>query len=77
MKTAVLDQVLASAAALPVDQQEMLEDLLSKRRIEAWRRETATEARSAARALRSGKLKPQPVEDVIARLRSGLVIEAD
>ena len=77
MDTMMLDQVLTTAAALPVDQQEMLEDLLRKRRIDAWRRETAAEAKAAARALRSGKLKPLPVEDVIARLRTGLVREAD
>jgi len=63
-----LDKVLASASALPEDQQDMLADLMRRRRVEAWRRATAAEARVAARSLRSGKLKPVPVEDAIARL---------
>jgi len=55
---------------LPADEQEKLENLLRKRRIEAWRIETASEARKAVKALRSGKLKAESVEGVIARLRT-------
>jgi len=69
MTTLTLDRVLADAAALPEDEREMLEELLRKRRIEAWRADTAVEAKKAAAALRSGKLKPQSAETVIARLR--------
>ena len=47
-----------------------LEDLLRQRRIEAWRMETATEAKNAAAAFRSGKLKAQSAASVIARLRT-------
>lgn len=50
----------------------MLEDLLRKRRIEAWRSETAAEARKAAKDFRARKLKPQSAHEVIARLRAGL-----
>ena len=57
MATLTLDRVLTDAEHLPSDEQEMLEDLLRKRRIEAWRAETATEAKNAAAAFRSGKLK--------------------
>lgn len=46
----------------------MLEDLLRKRRVEAWPAETAAEAKKAAAAFRSGKLKAQSAEDVITRL---------
>ena len=56
-----LDKVLTSAETLPRDEQEMLEDLLRKRRIEAWRRETAAEARKAVKAFRVGRLKAEPV----------------
>jgi hypothetical protein len=49
---------------------EILEDLLRKRRLETWRMETATEAKNAAADFRAGKLKAQPVERVIARLRA-------
>jgi len=69
MATVTLDRVLTSAEALPPDEQEMLEALLRQRRIEGWRRDTAAEARTSARAFRAGKLKSQPVEDAIASLR--------
>ena len=64
-----LDRVLADAETLPADEREMLEELLRKRRIEAWRADTALEAKKAAASLRSGKLKPQSAETIIAHLR--------
>ncbi len=70
MATLTLDRVLTDAERLPLDEQEILEDLLRKRRIELWRRETADETRQAAAAFRSGKLKAQSAESVIARLRA-------
>jgi hypothetical protein len=70
MATLTLDRVLTSAEALPADEQEMLEDLLRQRRIEAWRRDTSAGARKAVKALRAGKLKAESVESVIARLRA-------
>lgn len=70
MAALTLDRVLTQAEALPADEQEMLESLLRRRRIEAWRRETAAEAKKAVKAFRSGKLKGQAVESVIARLRA-------
>ena len=68
MATLTLERVLTAAEALPAEEQEMLETLLRRRRIESWRRDTAAEAKSAAKAFRTGKLKSQPVEDVIASL---------
>jgi hypothetical protein len=65
-----LDRVLLEAAALPADEQAMLEDLLRQRRIETWRRETALAAKQAAKAFRAGKPTSQPVEKAIARLRA-------
>ena len=70
MATQTLDHVLTSAEALPADEQEMLENLLRQRRIEAWRRDTAAEATQAVKAFRSGKLKSQSADEVIARLRA-------
>lgn len=69
MPPLTLDHVLTEAEALPEDEQAMLEDLLRGRRIETWRRATAAEAKKAVGAFRSGKLKGQPVESVITRLR--------
>lgn len=68
MATSTLDSVLTEAAALPADEQEMLEALLRQRRIEAWRQDTAAEAGHARKAFRAGKLKSQPVENLIASL---------
>jgi hypothetical protein len=69
MASLTLDRVLTQAEALPVEEQEILEGLLRQRRIETWRQETADEARSAIKAFRSGKLKSQPAEKLIASLR--------
>ena len=71
MATLTLDRVLTDAEALSADDQELLEGLLRRRRIEAWRRETAAAAKEAMKAFRDGKLKPQSVENIIARLRRG------
>lgn len=54
----------------------MLEDLLRKRRLEAWRNETAAQARKAAKDFRAGKLKSRSADEVIARLRAGLDADA-
>ncbi|MGA2661422.1 MAG: hypothetical protein ABSH34_28400 [Verrucomicrobiota bacterium] len=70
MNAPTLDRVLTDAEHLPSDELEILEGLLPKRRTEAWRMETATEAKNAAAAFCSGKLKAQSVERVIARLRA-------
>lgn len=70
MATLTFDRVLASAEALPADEQAMLEELLHRRRIESWRVETAAEAAAAAKAFRSGKLKATSADNLIARLRT-------
>lgn len=69
MAMLTLDKVLTDAGRLSSEEQQILEELLRKRRIETWRVETATEGRKSAAAFRSGKLKAQSAEDVIARLR--------
>jgi hypothetical protein len=75
MPAITLDQVLTQAEALPPDERVMLEELLRKRRIEAWRSETAAEAKAAAKKFRTGKLKAQSADEIIARLRAGLETE--
>jgi len=44
--------------------------VLRNRRIEAWRADTATEAKKAETAFRAGKLKATTSENVVSRLRS-------
>ena len=75
MNTMTLDQVLTGAESLSGDEQELLAELLQKRRIEVWRKETAAEAKKAAKAYRSGKLKSESVDAVIAQLRGALAQE--
>ena len=70
MATLTFDRVLASAESLPAEEQAMLEELLHRRRIETWRKDTAAETAEAAKAFRSGKLKSASAESVIARLRA-------
>jgi len=70
MATLTLDRVLADAEALPAEERAMLEELLQKRRVEAWRRDTATDARRAVKAFRSGKLHSHSAEGAIALLRT-------
>ncbi len=70
MAGVTLEGVLRQAAALSRDEQAMLKDLLRHRAVEAWRVETAAEAKKATRAFRSGKLKSQPLDEIIAGLRA-------
>jgi hypothetical protein len=72
MSAITVEQVLTSAEKLSADEQEMLTDLLQKRRIESWREENAAEAKRAAKAYRAGKLKAESADAVIAQLRSEL-----
>ena len=72
MPAITLDRVLTDAEALPADEREMLENLLRQRRAEAWRRQTAADAKQAAREFQAGKLKSQPAKEVITQLRAGL-----
>jgi hypothetical protein len=68
MAAPTLDRVLTDAERLPSEERQILEDLLRTRRMEAWRAETAIAGRRSAAAFRSGKLKAQSAEEVIARL---------
>ena len=61
MTTLTLDRVLTNAGRLPSEEEQILEDLLRQRRVEAWRTETATEARKSAAALRSFRQAQGPV----------------
>jgi len=75
MSALTLDQVLTGAEKLSADEQEILAELLRKRRIDAWRSEAAVEARRAARGYRSGKLKAETADVVISQLRAALTKE--
>ena len=74
MATATLSNVLDQASELPADEQEMLIEILRKRRAESWRRELAEDVKQARRNLAEGKLKVEPHETMKRRLRRSLKI---
>lgn len=67
-----LDQAVDIASRLPPDQQDMLVDILRKRRTEARRQEIAADARKSIAAFRKGKLKAQGAEEAIEELHQAL-----
>lgn len=70
-----LEQVIDSAMQLPLEQQEMLLEILQSRQIEARRLEMARDAQESLAAFRAGKLKGQTAAEIIVDLRKAL--EAD
>ena len=72
MNSVTFDEILSSAANLTNEEQELLADLLQKRRIENWREEAAAEGRRAAVRFRAGKLTASSAEAVIGELRAAL-----
>ncbi len=64
-----LDQVIDSAMQLPLEQQEMLLEILQSRRIEARRLEMARDAQESLAAFRAGKLKGRTAAEIIVDLR--------
>ena len=67
-----LDQAVDIASQLPPDQQDMLVDILRKRRTEARRQEIAADARKSIAAFRKGKFKAQSAEEAIEELHQAL-----
>ncbi len=57
---------------LPIEQQEELIDIIKRRNAEARRRQILEECREGLAEYRSGVLKPQTVEEIMAELRSDL-----
>lgn len=72
MGTVTLDQAIDTAMQLPPAQQDMLLEILHSRRIEARRLQIANDARDSIAAYRTGQLKTQSAETVIAELRRAL-----
>ncbi len=72
---ASLDKVLDEAMDLPLEQQEMLIQILQRRMIERRRDEIAQDAAASLAEFRAGKLKAQTANDAIAELREFLQSE--
>lgn len=82
-----LEQALDIVMQLPLEQREMLIDIIHKRHIESrreeialdaheaillWRGLSATRCANANASFHAGKLKPQPVEEIILELRQSI-----
>ena len=67
-----LDQILDGIMKLPEDQQDMLVDIMQHRRIEARRKDIAKAASESLALFHNGQLKPQPVVEIIEKLRLDL-----
>ncbi|MDJ0533894.1 MAG: hypothetical protein QNJ70_15630 [Xenococcaceae cyanobacterium MO_207.B15] len=70
-----LDKVLDEAMDLPLEQQEMLIQILPRRMIERRRDEIAQDAASSLAEFRAGKLKIQTASEAISELRDFLKSE--
>ena len=66
------EQLVDTVRALPAEQQDMLKELITKWRIEARRSEMARDAKESLAIYRTGQLKPQSAQTIIAELRESL-----
>lgn len=73
MSEITLDTALDTVMELPLEQQEMLIDIVRKRHIEHRRQEIAQDAQESLASFRAGQLKPQSATEVIVELRQALV----
>ncbi len=71
-KNIQLDKVLDEAMALPLEQQEMLIQILQRRIVEKRRDEIAKDAAFSLAEFRSGKLKIKSATEAISELREFL-----
>ena len=69
MSEITLDTALDTVMELPLEQQEMLLDIVRKRHIERRRREIARDAQESLATFRTGQLRAQSATEVIVELR--------
>ena len=65
-----LDHALDVAESLALEDQEALVDLLKKRMAARRRAQLIADVKAARREQKAGKLKPSPVADIMAAIRS-------
>ena len=68
-----LEEAILTVNQLPVEQREMLLEIVKNQMIETRREEIAQDAKEAIAAFHRGELKPQPVEEIIAELQATLI----
>ena len=67
-----LEQALETTSQLPIEQQQMLIEILQRRNVESRRAEIAHDAQQSLADSRAGKLKVQSVDEIISDLRQSL-----
>lgn len=67
-----LEIALDAANQLPLEQREMLEQILQRQRIEEWRRQLAKDAHEATQVFHAGQYSPMTADEVMASLRADL-----
>ncbi len=67
-----LEEAISTVNQLPLEQREMLLEIVKNQMIEAQREEIAKDAKEAIAAFHRGDLKPQPIESIISELQATL-----
>ena len=67
-----LEQALNTVSQLPIEQQEMLIQIVQNRLRENHRQEIAEDAKQAISSFHKGELKPQTADEIIAELQETL-----
>jgi len=67
-----LEEAILTVNQLPLEQREMLLEIVKNQMIETRREEIAQDAKEAIAAFHRGELKPQPIENIISELRATL-----
>ena len=65
---ATIDSTLEDFMKMDYNTREMLLDILQKRQIEARRKDIAKSAKQSIKSFRSGQLKAETADELIARL---------
>ncbi len=68
-----LEQALDTVSKLPLEQQEMLLEIIKNRLTEVRRQEIARDAKEAISAFHQGQLLPKSATEVITELRKTLL----
>ena len=68
-----LEEAISTVNQLPLEQREMLLEIVKNQMIEAQREEIAKDAKEAIAAFHRGDLKPQPIENIISELQATLI----
>lgn len=66
------EKILDQVTELPIDQQELLIDIITKRTAQIRRKELAITSQQALEEFKKGSLKPLTAEEAILELRSYL-----